>query len=105
MYAIIETGGKQYKVQPGDVIDLERLEVGEDNTVEFDKVLAVSDDNDLQIGSPILEGATVAAELVDQLRGKKLIVFKMKKRKGYRRKQGHRQELSRVRIVEIKPAG
>ncbi len=105
MYAIIETGGKQYKVQAGDVLDLERLDVGEDNTVEFDKVLAVSDDNDMKVGTPHLEGAKVTAELVEQCRGKKLIVFKMKRRKGYRRKNGHRQELSKVKIVDIQPAG
>lgn len=104
MYAIIETGGKQYKVQPGDVVDLERLEIGEDDTVEFDKVLAVSKDDKLNVGAPVLEGAKVTAELIENLRGKKLVVFKMKKRKGYRRKNGHRQELTRVRIVDIQSA-
>lgn len=104
MYAIIETGGKQYKVQPGDVVDLERLEIAEDNTVEFDKVLAVSKDDKLDVGAPHLEGAKVTAELVEHFRGKKLVVFKMKKRKGARRKNGHRQELTKVRIVDIQPA-
>ncbi|OVE82599.1 50S ribosomal protein L21 [bacterium M21] len=101
MYAIIETGGKQYKVQAGDVVDLELLEVAEDNTIEFDKVLAVSGDDELKVGTPIVEGAKVTAELVDHIRGKKLVVFKMKRRKGYRKKKGHRQELTRVRIVDI----
>lgn len=100
MYAIIETGGKQYKVQAGDVVDLERIEIAEDNTVEFDKVLAVSGD-ELKVGTPTVEGAKVTAELVDHIRGKKLVVFKMKRRKGYHKKKGHRQELTRVRIVDI----
>ena len=103
MYAIIETGGKQYKVQPGDVLDIERLTVEEDNTVEFDKVLAVGGE-ELTVGTPTVEGAKVTAELVDQIRGEKLVVFKMKKRKGNRRKNGHRQELSKVRIVDIQTA-
>ena len=104
MYAIIETGGKQYKVKPGDVVELERLTPGETASIEFDKVLAISDDNGIRLGAPHLEGATVSAELVEQFRGKKVIVFKMKHRKGYRRKHGHRQELSRVRSLEITPA-
>ena len=103
MYAIIETGGKQYKVQPGDVIDIERLTVGEDNSVEFDKVLAVAGD-ELTIGAPTVEGAKVTAELVEDFRGKKLVVFKMKRRKGNRRKNGHRQELSKVKILDIQTA-
>ena len=105
MYAIIETGGKQYKVQPGDILDIERLDLQDDDTVEFDNVLAVADDNGLKVGSPKLQGATVAAELIDHHRGKKLVVFKRKRRKGMRRKNGHRQELTKVKIVEIKPAG
>ena len=104
MYAIIETGGKQYTVKPGDVLDLERLQPGEAETIEFDKVLAISDDNGIHFGAPHLAGATVSGELVEQFRGKKVIVFKMKHRKGYRRKHGHRQRLSRVRILEITPA-
>jgi large subunit ribosomal protein L21 len=103
MYAIIETGGKQYKVQPGDVIDIERLIVGDDNSVEFDKVLAVGGDS-LTVGAPTVEGAKVTAELVEDFRGKKLVVFKMKRRKGNRRKNGHRQELSKVKILDIQTA-
>ena len=103
MYAIIETGGKQYKVQPGDVLDIERLNVGDSNTVEFDKVLAVGGD-EITVGTPLVEGAKVTAELVDQIRGKKLVVFKMKRRKGLRRKNGHRQSLSKVKIVDIQTA-
>lgn len=103
MYAIIETGGKQYKVQPGDVLDIERLDVGENNTVEFDKVLAVGGD-EITVGTPLVEGAKVTAELVDQIRGKKLVVFKMKRRKGLRRKNGHRQSLSKVKITDIQTA-
>ena len=100
MYAIIETGGKQYKVEPGDVIDIERIVVAEDNSVEFDKVLAVSGDETI-VGTPTVKGAKVTAELVEEFRGKKLIVFKMKRRKGNRCKNGHRQELSKVKILDI----
>ena len=103
MYAIIETGGKQYKVQEGDVIDIERLTVGDDNSIEFDKVLAVSGD-ELTVGAPTVEGAKVTAELVEDFRDKKVVVFKMKRRKGYRRKAGHRQEKSKVKILEIQTA-
>ena len=103
MYAIIETGGKQFKVQPGDVIDIERIKVGEDNSVEFDKVLAVSGD-ELTVGAPTVAGAKVTAELLEDFRDKKVIVFKMKRRKGYRNKNGHRQEKSKVKILEIQTA-
>lgn len=103
MYALIETGGKQYRVAPGDVLDVERLaDAGEPGAaVEFDRVLLVSGDDGVTVGSPTVEGAVVKASVVDQVRGSKVRVFKMKRRKGYRRTRGHRQELLRVRIEDI----
>ncbi len=101
MYAVIKTGGKQYRVAPNDVIEIEKLagEVGE--TIAFDEVLLVGGDGELRVGTPTLAGAHVAAEIVAQGRGPKIIVFKKKRRKNYRRKKGHRQELTTVRITEI----
>ena len=102
MYAVIETGGKQYKVSPGDVLDVEHLPVDDENaTVTFDRVLMVRDDDDVQVGSPLVEGASVTASVLDRVRGKKVLVFKMKRRKGYRRSQGHRQNLHRIKIESI----
>lgn len=101
MYAIIETGGKQYRVQPGDVLDVERLEGDASEDITFNKVLALNTGEGLTVGKPLVVDATVTAELLEHVRGKKVTVFKLKRRKGYRRKQGHRQELSRVRIKDI----
>lgn len=104
MYAVIESGGKQYRVAPGDVIDVELLAShgeGQSDEVRFERVLLVSGDNGLQVGSPVVEGALVKASFVDALRGPKIRVFKYKKRKGYRRTKGHRQNLHRVRIEGI----
>ena len=103
MYAVIETGGKQYRVKKGDVIDVERgPQVGDDGSVEFDRVLMVGgSDDDLSVGTPTVEGAVVRASAVAEVRGPKIQVFKFKRRKGYRRKTGHRQNLLRVRIDEI----
>ena len=103
MYAIIQTGGKQFTVKTGDVIEVEKLanEVGQE--VVFSEVLAIgTDDGKLNVGTPVVEGAQVTAKVLDQFRAKKLIVFKMKRRKGYRRTHGHRQSLTRVEIGEIK---
>ncbi|MCP3967729.1 MAG: 50S ribosomal protein L21 [Lentisphaerae bacterium] len=102
MYAIVKTGGKQYKVKPDDVVEIERIEGEAGSKIVFEEVLAVGEENDsLNIGTPIVEGAKVEAEIVEQFRGPKLIAFKMKKRKGYRRKKGHRQELTRVKIAAV----
>lgn len=101
MYAVIETGGKQYRVAPGDVIEIERptgSNPGED--LVFERVLLVGGD-DVKVGAPVVEGATVTAAPVAETRGPKLVVFKKKRRKGYRRTRGHRQSLLRVRIGEI----
>jgi large subunit ribosomal protein L21 len=101
MYAVIATGGKQYKVQQDDVIDIERLEGEVGAKVTFDEILALGEDGNIELGSPKMEGASVEGEIIDQFRGKKLTVFKFKRRKGYQKKQGHRQELTKVRIAAI----
>ena len=101
MYAIIATGGKQYRVEPGDIIDVERIKNVDDGKITFGEILAISDDKDVQVGTPTINGATVSASLVEERRSKKVVVFKMKRRKGYRRKGGHRQQASRVKILEI----
>ena len=102
MYAVIETGGKQYRVEKNDVLEVERLpEAGEKGSeVVFDRVLLLGGD-ELKVGSPTIEGAQVKAISLGDVRGPKIIVFKKKKRKQYRRKNGHRQDLLRVRIAEI----
>ncbi|ASS66323.1 MULTISPECIES: 50S ribosomal protein L21 [Paenibacillus] len=101
MFAIIETGGKQYKVQQGDVLYIEKLNAGEGDTVTFDRVLAVSKDGGLVTGSPIVSGATVSGKVEKIGRGKKIIVYKYKAKKNYRRKQGHRQPYTKVTIESI----
>lgn len=101
MYAIIETGGKQYKVQNGDVIDVEKLAVEAGEKVVFDKVLVVSDENGIRVGRPYLEGVTVDADFIENGRGQKVIIFKYKSKKDYRKKQGHRQPYTRVEIKAI----
>lgn len=102
MYAVIETGGKQYRVEPGDVLDVERLaEAGDDGSVEFDRVLLVGDEDGVRVGTPVVDGASVKASLVRDTRGPKIRIFKYKRRKGYRRTKGHRQELHRIRIDDI----
>jgi large subunit ribosomal protein L21 len=100
MYAVIETGGKQYRVEAGDVIDVERVS-GEDGQVRFDRVLMATGDNGAQFGNPVIEGALVKASLVGEVRGPKIRVFKKKKRTTYRKSRGHRQDLVRVRIEGI----
>ena len=103
MYAVIETGGKQYRVEPGDVIDVERgAGAGEgEGSIRFDRVLMVTGDNGAQLGNPVVQGALVTASLVGEVRGPKIRVFKKKKRTTYRRTKGHRQDLLRVRIEGI----
>ena len=100
MYAIIETGGKQYKVAEGDVIFVEKLDAEVDATYTFDKVLAIGGD-EAKIGAPVVEGASVSAKVLKQGKDKKVIVFKYKPKKNYRRKQGHRQPYTKVQIEKI----
>jgi len=101
MYAVVETGSKQYRVSVGDAVEVERLPVEAGQTVSFDRVLLASKDGQVKVGTPVVEGAKVTADVVEHKRGKKLIVWKLKRRKGYRRKAGHRQELTVVRVKEI----
>ena len=101
MYAIIESGGKQYRVEPGAVVVLERIPGDVGSQVELTRVLLVSDGTTVRVGNPTLAGAKVISQIVAQTRGEKIDVFKFKKRKKYRRKTGHRQELTRVRVAEI----
>ena len=101
MHAIIETGGKQYKVAEGDTLFIEKLPVEAGEAVTFDKVLAVIDGENVTVGTPVVEGAKVAASVVKNGKGKKVIVFKYKPKKGYRRKQGHRQPYTKVTIGKI----
>ncbi|MEO8288008.1 MAG: 50S ribosomal protein L21 [Chloroflexota bacterium] len=101
MYAIIRTGGHQYKVAPGDVIEVERLEAEPGSQVELGEVLMVSGDNGVQVGTPVVSGARVIAKVLSQGKGEKLVVFKYKPKKRYRRKTGHRQNLTMMSIKEI----
>ncbi|MBJ6362934.1 50S ribosomal protein L21 [Paenibacillus sp. GCM10012307] len=101
MYAIIETGGKQYKVQEGDVLYIEKLEVNEGDSVTFDRVLAVSKGEGLVTGTPVVAGASVSATVEKHGKGQKIIVYKYKAKKNYRRKQGHRQPYTKVTIGKI----
>ncbi|MFC6331570.1 50S ribosomal protein L21 [Paenibacillus septentrionalis] len=101
MFAIIETGGKQYKVQEGDVLYIEKLEGSEGESVVFDRVLAVSGSNGFVAGTPFVSGAKVSATVEKHGRGQKIIVYKYKAKKNYRRKQGHRQPYTKVTIGKI----
>ena len=101
MYAVIETGGKQYRVNQGDIIKVEKLTADVGEKVDFDRVLLVGEGTDVKVGSPIVDGASVSGTVVEQDRHRKIIVFKMKRRKTYRRKQGHRQDFTRLQIKEI----
>ncbi|NPV90198.1 MAG: 50S ribosomal protein L21 [Firmicutes bacterium] len=101
MYAIIETGGKQYRVKTGDTLKVEKLEVAEGETVEIDKILAVGQGDELKLGQPLVEGAKVKARVLEHGRGEKIIVFKYKPKKNYRRKQGHRQSFTKLLVESI----
>jgi large subunit ribosomal protein L21 len=101
VYAIIQTGGKQYRVSPGDVLRVERLPGERGDEVILDQVLLVTDGDAVQIGQPLVPNATVRTKIVRQGKGKKVLVFKKKRRKNYRRKQGHRQLFTALQIDEI----
>ena len=102
MYAVLETGSKQYRVTAGDTLEIDRLAVEAGQPVTFDRVLLVNKDGNLTVGSPTVASATIVADVVEHIRGEKKIAFKMKRRKGYRKTIGHRQELTVVKIKEIK---
>jgi large subunit ribosomal protein L21 len=101
MYAVLETGSKQYRVAKGDTLEIERLDVEAGKPITFDRVLLVNNDGKLTVGSPTVASASVTADVVAHKRGEKKIAFKMKRRKGYHRTVGHRQELTVVKITEI----
>ena len=104
MYAIIESCGRQYKVTEGDVVFFEKLDVEEGKKVTFENVVLVSKDEKVQVGNPYVKGVKVEGKVVSHGKGKKIIVFKMKAKKNYRRKQGHRQPYTKVEITSIKTA-
>lgn len=102
MYAVLETGSKQYRVAPGDTVEIERLEVEAGQPFTFDRVLLVNNEGKVTVGTPTVPQAAVLADVVEHIRGPKKVAFKMRRRKGYHRKVGHRQELTVVKIKEIK---
>lgn len=102
MYAVLETGSKQYRVAAGDTLEIERLPIEAGKSVTFDRVLLVNADGKVIVGSPTVTGATVEADVVAHKRGEKKLTFKMKRRKGYHRTVGHRAEMTRIKISEIK---
>ena len=102
MYAVIETGGKQYRVAPGDTLEVERLEAEPGKPVTLDRVLFVGNEGKFSVGTPTVASASVVADVVEHFRGLKKVTFKMKRRKGYHKTIGHRQELTRIKINEIK---
>ena len=104
MYAIVKTGGKQYKVAVGDVFDIEKIELEDGAAVTFEEVLAVGSDAGVTVGAPTVAGATVVAEVVEQTRGPKVISFKKRRRQNSKRKRGHRQLLTTVKITAINAA-
>lgn len=101
MYAIFETGGKQYRVSEGNVIMVEKLEANEGDIVEFDKVFTIVKEGDVVIGKPVVEGAKITAKVLAHGKGKKILVFKYKAKSNYRRRQGHRQPFTKIAIEKI----
>ena len=104
MFAIIRTGGKQYKVETGTKLRVEKLAVDKGATFNFDQVLMIDNDGKMSIGAPFVKGATVTAEIIDQVRDDKVLVFKKRRRKNYRRTKGHRQDLTLIKVTAIKAA-
>ncbi|MGB9836312.1 MAG: 50S ribosomal protein L21 [Candidatus Saccharicenans sp.] len=105
MFAVIKTGGKQYRVKEGDILSVEKLEAEKGQVVDFDQVLLLEDGENILVGQPYLDRAVVRAEVIEAYKDEKVIVFKKKRRKGYRRKKGHRQLLTKVKIEGIYPDG
>lgn len=101
MYAVIKTGGKEYKVKKDDVLSVETLKGDAGETLTFENILLIGDTDPIKIGKPNVEGANVTAEIVRQFRAKKIIVYKKKRRKGYEKRRGHRQNLTEIKIKEI----
>lgn len=101
MYAVMRSGGKQYRVTPGDILDVERIAAAVGETIEIGDVLMFADGENVKVGSPVLGDAKVVAKVMSHPRGDKIIIFKYKKRKRYRRKTGHRQELTRLKVLDV----
>ena len=101
MYAIIVTGGKQYRVEQGDIVYIEKLDVEADSEVKFDQVLAIGEEGSVKVGAPVVEGATVVGKVIKNGKGKKVRVYKYKAKKGYHKRQGHRQPYTKVEIGKI----
>lgn len=101
MYAVFKTGGKQFRVEPGMRVRIPTLDAEPGSTIEFDDVLLAGDGDDVSIGTPVVEGATVKAEVLRHGRDRKIIVFKRKRRKGYRKKQGHKQGFTEIRVEDV----
>lgn len=101
MYAIVRTGGKQYQVSPGDVIQVEKLAAKAGEEVDLNEVLLVKSDDQFRVGTPVLDNTSVKAKVISHGRAKKIVVFKFKRRKQYRRTRGHRQDFTRIQIQEI----
>jgi large subunit ribosomal protein L21 len=101
MYAVIKTGGKQHRVSEGDVLVVEKINGNKGDTVSFDEVLMVAKEGSIRVGTPYLDGARVVGEIMEQTKDRKITVFKMKRRKGFHKKTGHRQKLTRMKIREI----
>jgi large subunit ribosomal protein L21 len=104
-YAVIETGGKQYRVEVGQTLEVERLDQEAGTQLTLDRVLAQSDGTTLKIGTPTVPGAAVTVEILEHFRGTKVVSFKKKRRKGYKKKIGHRQELTRIKIQDLAATG
>ena len=101
MYAVIKTGGKQYRVAKDDVIKVEKLEAEAGSSIDLDQVLLIGGEGDAKVGTPLIDGAKVSATVLEQIKADKIVVFKKKRRKNYRRKKGHRQHLTVLRITDI----
>ncbi len=101
MYAVLETGSKQYRVTAGDRVEIERLTIEAGQPVTFDRVLLVNNDGKVTVGAPTVSGATITADVVEHIRGEKKVTFKMKRRKGYHKTIGHRQELTVIKVTAI----
>jgi large subunit ribosomal protein L21 len=101
MYAVIKTGGKQHRVSEGETLNIEKIVGNKGEAVVFNEVLMVADEGNIRVGTPLLEGAKVVGEIIAQTKGKKIDVFRMKRRKGYHKKTGHRQQLTSMKIKEI----
>ena len=101
MQAIIVTGGKQYRVEQGDIVYIEKLDVEADSEVKFDQVLAIGEEGSVKVGAPVVEGASVSAKVIKNGKGKKIRIFKYTPKKGYRKRQGHRQPYTKVEIGKI----